>query len=139
ATVPLRSSSVERQAVVDALSAAGARGATLVEAPKAAAIGAGINVHSPHGTLIVHIGGGTTEAAVIALGRIVVSQACVGAGEQMDEAVLRWIRDDYNLAISPASAEMVKIQIGSAWPMEELARRDDLKVDVFGRDVVTNL
>jgi rod shape-determining protein MreB len=123
---------VERRAVQEATLQAGARAAWLVEEPIAAAIGAGLPVHEPTGHLVVDVGGGTTEVACIALGRIVVAKAIRVAGFDMDAAVAGHVRRDHALVIGERTAEEVKLAIGSAWP-----RAGEGKVEVTGRELAT--
>jgi rod shape-determining protein MreB len=132
--VPAEVTSVEKRAVIEAALSAGAKRAHLIEEPMAAAIGAGINVDEPGGTMVVDIGGGTTDVAVISLGGIVVGESIRVAGNKMDEAIVRYIRKNYNLMIGERTAEDMKIQIGSAYPMEE-----PLSMNVRGRDLINGL
>ncbi len=132
--VPAGVTSVERRAVHDAAIQAGARVAYLIEEPLAAAIGAKIPIHLPAGNMVVDIGGGTTEAAVISLNGIVVSASVRVAGNKMDEAIASYIKRKYNLMIGERMAEEVKIQIGSALPLDE-----ELTMEVRGRDQVGGL
>ncbi len=132
--VPAEVTSVEKRAVIEAALSAGAKKAHLIEEPMAAAIGAGINVDEPGGTMVVDIGGGTTDVAVISLGGIVVGESIRVAGNKMDEAIVRYIRKNYNLMIGERTAEDMKIQIGSAYPMEE-----PLSMNVRGRDLINGL
>ncbi len=132
--VPSGVTEVERRAVIDATLQAGAREAYLIEEPMAAAIGAGLPVHEPTGNMIVDIGGGTTEVAVISLGGIVTSKSIRIAGDEMDEAITNYVKRSYNLMIGERTAEDIKIQIGSAYPLN-----DGETMDVKGRDLVTGL
>jgi rod shape-determining protein MreB len=132
--VPSGVTEVERRAVIDATLQAGAREAYLIEEPMAAAIGAGLPVHEPTGNMIVDIGGGTTEVAVISLGGIVTSKSIRIAGDEMDEAIVNYVKRSYNLMIGERTAEDIKIQIGSAYPLN-----DGESMDVKGRDLVTGL
>lgn len=132
--VPSGVTEVERRAVIDATLQAGAREAYLIEEPMAAAIGAGLPVHEPTGNMIVDIGGGTTEVAVISLGGIVTSKSIRIAGDEMDEAVVNYVKRTYNLLIGERTAEEIKIQIGSAYPLN-----DGETMDIRGRDLVTGL
>jgi len=132
--VPSGITGVERRAVIDAAMHAGAREAYLIEEPMAAAIGANLPVSEPSGSMIVDIGGGTTEVAVIALGGIVVSKSIRVAGDEMDEAIVAHARKNYNLLIGERTAEQIKIDIGSAYPLGE-----EKTVEVRGRDLVTGL
>ena len=132
--VPSGVTSVEKRAVLEATIQAGARQAYLIEEPMAAAIGADLPVEEPTGSMVIDIGGGTTEVAVIAMGGIVVSQSIRIAGDEFDQAILTHVRDAYNLAIGERTAEDIKIKVGSAVPL-----KDELDVEVNGRDVITGL
>jgi rod shape-determining protein MreB len=132
--VPSGVTEVERRAVIDATIQAGAREAYLIEEPMAAAIGAGLPVHDPTGNMVVDIGGGTTEVAVISLGGIVSSRSIRVGGDEMDEAIIQYMKRTYNLLIGERTAENVKITIGSAMPSPE-----EETMDIRGRDLVTGL
>ncbi|MBN3032640.1 MAG: rod shape-determining protein [Candidatus Saganbacteria bacterium] len=132
--VPSGITGVEKRAVLDAAMHAGAREAYLVEEPMAAAIGANLPVSDAQGSMIVDIGGGTTEVAVLALGGIVVSKSIRVAGDEMDEAIVAHCRKNYNLLIGERTAEQIKIDIGSAYPLPE-----EKTIEVRGRDLVTGL
>lgn len=132
--VPSGVTSVEKRAVFEATMSAGARQAYLIEEPMAAAIGADLPVEEPTGSMVIDIGGGTTEVAVIAMGGIVVSQSIRVAGDEFDQSILSHVRDAYNLAIGERTAEDIKIKVGSAVPL-----KDELDVEVNGRDVITGL
>ena len=132
--VPSGVTSVEKRAVFEATIQAGARQAYLIEEPMAAAIGADLPVEEPTGSMVIDIGGGTTEVAVIAMGGIVVSQSIRIAGDEFDQAILSHVRNAYNLAIGERTAEDIKIKVGSAVPL-----KDELDVEVNGRDVITGL
>ena len=132
--IPSGVTSVEKRAVFEATIQAGARQAYLIEEPMAAAIGADLPVEEPTGSMVIDIGGGTTEVAVIAMGGIVVSQSIRIAGDEFDQAILTHVRDAYNLAIGERTAEDIKIKVGSAVPL-----KDELDVEVNGRDVITGL
>ena len=132
--VPSGVTSVEKRAVFEATIQAGARQAYLIEEPMAAAIGADLPVEEPTGSMVIDIGGGTTEVDVIAMGGIVVSQSIRIAGDEFDQAILTHVRDAYNLAIGERTAEDIKIKVGSAVPL-----KDELDVEVNGRDVITGL
>ena len=132
--VPSGVTSVEKRAVFEATMSAGARQAYLIEEPMAAAIGADLPVEEPTGSMVIDIGGGTTEVAVIAMGGIVVSQSSRVAGDEFDQSILSHVRDAYNLAIGERTAEDIKIKVGSAVPL-----KDELDVEVNGRDVITGL
>lgn len=133
-SVPVGVTSVEERAVRDAAIAAGGRSAHLIPEPFAAALGAGLPIHTPTGNMVVDIGGGASEAAVIAMNGMVVSAAVRVAGLKIDEALATYIRKKYNLMIGEQTAEDIKIQIGSALPLEE-----ELVVEVRGRDQVQGL
>lgn len=132
--VPSGVTEVERRAVLDAALNAGAREAYLLEEPMAAAIGAGLPVSEPTGSMIIDIGGGTTEVAVISLGGIVESISKRVAGDEMDESIIQHIRRTYNLAIGQPTAERMKIEIGSAYPQEQ-----ETSTTIKGRDMVVGL
>jgi rod shape-determining protein MreB len=132
--VPSGVTGVEKRAVEEATLSAGARQAYLIEEPMAAAIGAGLPVSEPTGNMVVDIGGGTTEVAVISLGGIVVSQSIRVGGDEMDEAITNHLRKEYKLLIGQQTAEEVKLEIGSAWPLEE-----EVQAEVRGRDMLTGL
>src|SRR5919205_177199 len=132
--VPSGVTGVEKRAVEEATLSAGARQAYLIEEPMAAAIGAGLPVAEPTGNMIVDIGGGTTEVAVISLGGIVVSQSLRVGGDEMDEAIINHIKRDYKLLIGQQTAEEIKLEIGSAWDL-----REELQAEVRGRDMLTGL
>jgi rod shape-determining protein MreB and related proteins len=133
--VPSGCTGVEQRAVREAAETAGARKpAYIIEEPMAAAIGAGLPVQEPTGNMIVDIGGGTTEVAVISLGGIVASQSVRVAGDELDDAIIQFIKKEYSLALGERTAEEVKIALGSAWPLEE-----ELHAEIRGRDLVTGL
>jgi rod shape-determining protein MreB len=133
--VPSGITGVEQRAVQDAAEYAGARKPVhIIEEPMAAAIGADLPVHEPSGNMVVDIGGGTTEVAVISLGGIVTAQSVRVAGDELDEAILQYVKKEFSLAIGDRTAEEIKIQMGSAWPMEE-----ELTADIRGRDLVSGL
>lgn len=132
--VPSGVTAVEERAVREAALQAGAREAYLIEEPMAAAIGSGLPVHEPTGNMIVDIGGGTTEVAVISLGGIVTSRSIRIASDEMDEAVISHVKRTYNLMIGERTAEQIKIQIGTAYPIKTLEYEE-----VRGRDLVTGL
>jgi rod shape-determining protein MreB len=132
--IPSEVTEVEKRAVIDAALSAGAREAFLIDEPMAAAIGARLPVQDPAGNMVVDIGGGTTDIAVISLGGIVVSRNLRVAGDEMNEDIVRFCRDEFNLLIGEKTAEDVKIAIGSAYPQEEKS-----KVPVRGRDLITGL
>ncbi|SDL80309.1 rod shape-determining protein MreB [Dendrosporobacter quercicolus] len=132
--VPSGVTEVEKRAVIDATIQAGAREAYLIEEPMAAAIGAGLPVHEPTGNMVVDIGGGTTEVAVISLGGIVTSRSIRIGGDEMDEAIVQYIKRTYNLMIGERTAEEVKITVGAA-----IAPEIDESMDIRGRDLVSGL
>lgn len=133
--VPSGITGVEQRAVQDAAEYAGARKPVhIIEEPMAAAIGADLPVHEPSGNMIVDIGGGTTEVAIISLGGIVTAQSVRVAGDELDEAVLQYVKKEFSLAIGDRTAEEIKIQMGSAWPLEE-----ELTADIRGRDLISGL
>jgi rod shape-determining protein MreB len=132
--VPSGITPVEQRAVLDAAENAGARKAYPIEEPMAAAIGAGLPVTEPAGNMIVDIGGGTTEVAVISLGGMVTSQSIRVGGDELDDAIIQFIKKEYSLALGERTAEEVKIALGSAWPLEE-----ELFAEIRGRDLVTGL
>ncbi|MDP3958087.1 MAG: rod shape-determining protein [bacterium] len=133
-SVPAGVTSTERRAVVEAAVKAGAKNAYVVKEPILAAIGAGIPIHEAHGHMIVDIGGGTTDVAVISLGGIVAANSVKCAGNRIDHAIADYIKKTFNLGIGDKTAEEVKIQIGSAVPIE-----DELKMTVKGRDFISGL
>jgi rod shape-determining protein MreB and related proteins len=132
--VPSGITAVERNAVEEATLAAGARTVSLIEEPMAAAIGAGLPVADPQGSLVVDIGGGTTEVAVLSLGGIVVWESVRVGGYELDEAIVRYVHERANLLIGPETAEAAKIAAGSAWALPER-----IETDVAGRDRITGL
>ncbi|MFW6006431.1 MAG: rod shape-determining protein [Halanaerobiales bacterium] len=134
--VPSGVTEVEKRAVIDAALEAGAREAYLIEEPMAAAIGAGLPVHEPTGNMIVDIGGGTTEVAVISLGGIVNSRAIRLGGDEMDEAIVQYVKHKYSLMIGERTAEEIKIEIGSA---QETDLDEITSKDIRGRDLVSGL
>ncbi|MBI2108660.1 MAG: rod shape-determining protein [Parcubacteria group bacterium] len=133
-SVPAGVSSTERRAVIEAAIKAGAKNAYVVKEPILAAIGAGVPIHAAHGHMIVDIGGGTTDVAVISLGGIVASKSVKCAGNRIDTAIADYIKKTFNLAIGDKTAEDVKIKIGSAVPVEE-----ELKITIKGRDFIAGL
>lgn len=132
--VPSGVTEVEKKAVEDAALQAGAREAYLIEEPMAAAIGAGLPVEEPTGSMVVDIGGGTTEVAIISLGGIVTSKSIRIGGDELDEAIVQYIKRAYNLMIGERTAEEVKITIASAYP-----KPTDQKMIIRGRDLVSGL
>jgi len=132
--VPSGVTNVERRAAIQAAKAAGAGQAMTIEEPMAAAIGAGLPISSPGGNMVVDIGGGTTDIAVISLGGIVLSESIRVGGNKLDEAIIRHIRNTYNLQIGEPTAEEVKVKIGSAFPLEQ-----EYRMEIRGRDLVAGL
>lgn len=133
-SVPSGITAVEKRAVEDATLEAGAKDAQVIEEPMAAAIGAGLPVGEPTGSMVVDIGGGTTEVAIISLGGIVTSRSIRVAGDEMDDAIIQYVKRTYNLMIGERTAEELKIQIGSATPVDE-----SRTLDIRGRDLLTGL
>ncbi|WP_066871926.1 rod shape-determining protein [Clostridium mediterraneense] len=127
---------VEKRAIEEATKQAGARDVILMEEPMAAAIGAGLPVDEPTGSMIVDIGGGTTEVAVVSLGGIVTSKSLRVAGDELDQAIINYIKREYNLMIGERTAEQVKMQLGSAFKVEG---EEDEVMEIKGRDLVTGL
>jgi rod shape-determining protein MreB len=132
--VPSGVTGVEKRAVEEATLSAGARQAYLIEEPMAAAIGAGLPVAEPTGNMIVDIGGGTSEVAVISLGGIVVSQSLRVGGDEMDEAIMNHIKREYKLLIGQQTAEEIKLEVGSAYQLKE-----EVQAEVRGRDMLSGL
>ncbi len=133
--VPSGITGVEQRAVQEAAEYAGARKpAYIIEEPMAAAIGAGLPVHEPTGNMVVDIGGGTTEVAVISLGGIVTKESIRIGGDELDEAIINYIKKEYSLALGERTAEEIKIALGSAYQLEE-----ELHAEIRGRDLITGL
>ena len=132
--VPSGITNVESNAVIDVAIASGARKVYLIEEPVAAAIGAQIDIEKPNGNLIVDIGGGTAEIAVISLGGIVASRSVRMAGDMFDQAIIAFIKRKYNLLIGERTAEQIKIEIGSAYPMDP-----EMTMEIKGRNLVDGL
>lgn len=132
--IPSQVTEVEKKAVIDAASQAGARKVYLIEEPIAAAIGAGIDISKPQGNMVVDIGGGTTDIAVISLGGSVVSSSLKVAGDKFDEAIIKYIKKKYNVMIGERTAEDLKINIGCVFP-----KIQDMEMDVRGRNLGTGL
>jgi rod shape-determining protein MreB and related proteins len=132
--VPSGVTGVEKRAVVEATYSAGAREAHLIEEPMAAAIGAGLPVAEPTGNMIVDVGGGTTEVAVISLGGIVVAQSIRVGGDELDEAIINYVKREHKLMIGNQTAEEVKLEIGSAYQL-----REEVQAEIRGRDMVSGL
>jgi rod shape-determining protein MreB len=132
--VPSGITAVEKRAVLNSAARAGARRVYLIEEPKAAGIGAGLPIHEPRASMVVDVGGGTTEVAVLSLFDVAVCTSVRTAGDDMDEAIANYMRRTYNLMIGPQTAEAIKIQIGSTAPLDE-----ELKMEVKGRDMISGL
>ena len=132
--IPSQVTEVEKKAVIDAASQAGARKVYLIEEPIAAAIGAGLDISKPCGNMVVDIGGGTTDIAVISLGGSVVSSSLKVAGDKFDEAIVRYIKRKYNVMIGERTAEDLKINIGCVYP-----KIQDSEMEIRGRDLMTGL
>jgi len=133
--VPSGITGVEQRAVQDAAEYAGARKPVhIIEEPMAAAIGSDMPVHEPSGNMIVDIGGGTTEVAVISLGGIVTAQSVRVAGDELDDAIMQYVKKEFSLAIGDRTAEEIKIHMGSAWPLDE-----ELTADIRGRNIISGL
>ena len=133
--IPSGVTAVERRAVRDAAEQAGAKRVSIIEEPMAAAIGAGLPVADPQGSMVVDIGGGTSEVAVISLGGIVASKSVRVGGDEFDSSIINFIKKKYNLLIGERTAEDIKIQIGSACPLEE----GELSMEIKGRDLLNGL
>lgn len=132
--IPSGATEVEKRAVYDAAMAAGARQTFLIEEPTAAALGAGLPIGEVRGSMVVDIGGGTTEVAVFSMGGIVVSRSLRVAGDEMDQDIIDYVRNKYNLLIGERMAERVKLEIGSAYPLKE-----ERTVTIRGRNLVSGL
>jgi rod shape-determining protein MreB and related proteins len=133
--VPSGITGVEQRAVQEAAEYAGARKpAYIIEEPMAAAIGAGLPVQEPTGSMIVDVGGGTTEVAVLSLGGIVTSSSVRVGGDELDDAIIQWVKKEHGLALGERTAEEVKMSLGSAWPLEQ-----ELAAELRGRDLVSGL
>ena len=126
---------VEKRAISEAASGAGAKEVLLLEEPMAAAIGAGLPVNEPTGSMIVDIGGGTTEVAIISLGGIVTSKSLRVAGDELDQSIIAYIKKEYNLMIGERTAERIKMEIGSAYKIDE----EEQTMEIKGRDLLTGL
>jgi rod shape-determining protein MreB len=133
-SVPSGVTSVEKRAVIQAARSAGAGEAYPIEEPMAAAIGAGLPISTPGGNMVVNIGGGTTDIAVISLGGVVVSRSIRLGGNKMDEVIVRHVKNKYNLMVGERTAEEIKIKIGSAYPLQT-----EMTLEVRGRDMVAGL
>lgn len=132
--VPSGVTEVEKRSVIEATEEAGARHTYLIEEPIAAAIGAGIDISQPRGNMVVDIGGGTTDVAIISLGGSVLSESIKVAGDRFDESIVRYMRKKHNLLIGERTAEEMKIRIGSAYP-----RKEQVFIDVKGRNLISGL
>lgn len=132
--IPSRVTEVEKKAVIDAATQAGARKVFLIEEPIAAAIGAGIDISKPCGNMVVDIGGGTTDIAVISLGGSVASTSLKVAGDKFDEYIIKYIKKKYNVIIGERTAEDLKVNIGCVYP-----KMQDLEMDIRGRDLIDGL
>lgn len=132
--IPAATTTVEQKAVIDAVIRSGARDAFLIEEPRAAAMGAGLDIFQPSGFMVVDIGGGTTDVAVLSLGETVVSESVRVGGDKFDEAITRYIKREFNLLIGERTAEALKIQVGTAFPGKR-----DLEMEVRGRDMISGL
>ena len=126
---------VERRAIEEAAKFAGARDVVLMEEPMAAAIGAGLPVAEPTGSMIVDIGGGTTEVAIISLGGIVTSKSLRVAGDELDQSIIAYVKKEFNLLIGERTAEQIKMEIGSAYKIDD----ENIEMQIKGRDLVTGL
>ena len=133
-SVPSGVTEVEERTVINAAIEAGARRVYLIEEPLAAALGAGLDIKGPNGHMVVDIGGGTTDVAVLSLGGVVVSESIKVAGDKFDEAIIKHVRRKHNILIGEKTAEMLKVQIGCAYPRDE-----ELTLDVRGRNLITGL
>lgn len=132
--IPSGITAVEKRAVTNSAERAGAREVYLIEEPMAAGIGAGLPVVEPHGSLVVDIGGGTTEVAVLSLAGMVAAESVRVAGDEMDQAIINHMKQTYNLLVGERTAENIKINIGSAYPLQE-----ELTMEVKGRDMIAGL
>lgn len=132
--IPAGTTTVEQKAVAEAVERTGAKETYLIEEPRAAALGAGIDIFVPSGSMVLDIGGGTTDVAVLSMGEIVVGSSVRTGGNKFDEAITRYIKNRYNILIGGRTAEMLKIQIGSAQ-----RKSRSLEMDVRGRDIVAGL
>ena len=132
--IPSGITEVEKRAVLNSAERAGAREVYLIEEPRAAGLGAGLPIHEPCGNMIVDVGGGTTEIAVLSLADVVVSHSLRVAGDTMDAAIIQHMKKNYNILIGENTAERIKIQVGSVYPMEE-----EYTIEVMGRDLIAGL
>jgi rod shape-determining protein MreB len=132
--VPSGITGVEQRAVEEATISAGARAAFIIEEPMAAAIGAGLPIHEPRGNMVVDIGGGTTEVAVISLGGVVTSSSVRVGGDELDEAIIQFVKKEFSVALGERTAEAIKLAVGSAFPTA-----DEMIAEIKGRDLVSGL
>ncbi|NLC10638.1 MAG: rod shape-determining protein MreB [Firmicutes bacterium] len=132
--IPAGTTPVEKKAVIEAVTHTGAKEAFLIEEPRAAALGAGLDIFEPSGNMVVDIGGGTSDIAVLSMGEAVVSCSVRVGGDKFDTAIARYVKKEYNVLIGEQTAEKLKIEIGTAYPGNR-----DLSLDVRGRDLVTGL
>ena len=132
--IPAATTSVEKKAVIEAINRTGARDAFLIEEPRAAALGAGLDIFQPSGSMVVDIGGGTTDIAVLSMGETVVCCSVRVGGDKFDESIVRYIKKEFNLLIGERTAEAMKVQIGSAFLDGQVG-----EMDIRGRDLVTGL
>lgn len=132
--VPSGVTEVERRSVIEATEEAGARHTALIEEPMASAIGAGIDISAPYGNMVIDIGGGTTDIAIISLGGIVISDSAKVAGDKFDEALVRYMKKKHNMLIGERTAEEIKINVGSAFP-----RKEQIYMEVAGRNLISGL
>lgn len=132
--IPAGTTTVEQKAVIEAVIRSGARDAFLIEEPRAAALGAGLDIFIPSGHMVVDIGGGTTDVALISLGETVVTESVRVGGDKFDEAISRYIKREFNLLIGERTAEALKIEVGTAWP-----GRLEKEMEIRGRDMISGL
>lgn len=132
--IPAATTTVEQKAVVEAVQRSGVRDAYLIEEPRAAAMGAGLDIFRPSGHAVVDIGGGTTDVAVLSLGETVVTESVRVGGDKFDEAIARYIKKEFNLLVGERSAEALKVQVGTAFPGNR-----SLEAEIRGRDMVSGL
>jgi rod shape-determining protein MreB len=132
--IPAATTTVEQKAVIEALRRSGARDAYLIEEPRAAALGAGLDIFQPTGHMVIDIGGGTTDVAVLSLGETVVTESVRVGGNNFDEAIVRFIKKEFNLLIGERTAEELKIKVGTAFPGNR-----ELEMEIRGRDMVSGL
>lgn len=135
---PSNITSVERKAISDAAYRAGAKRVYIEEEPKVAAIGAGLDISKPTGSMVLDIGGGTTDVAILSLGEIVTSTSLKIAGDKIDQDIIKYVKDQYKLLIGDRTAERIKQTIGTAWP-SSVSELENQSIEVSGRDLVTGL